>query len=247
MIRIIENDGFAVKKDSKNNSINLEYLDNGIKISIVPKSNLEILHIINSQSSRDSKILLEIGEKAKVDYIQILKKGNLNQNLEICQKSNSQLNFKRKAKNFNAHMETSLIIDNESILKFLEIAKCAKGNFSSFTKIKAIGALSDIKFLSLGIASGNANLEFKTNLFVGKEAIKTNSLVEQRILKLSKEAKTFVWPALEILNNDCSASHRASIIDLEKEKIFYLATRGLSKAKAKNLLMEAFINNYLKC
>ena len=61
-------------------------------------------------------------------------------------------------------------------------------------------------------------------------------------LLLNEKAKSFSKPELEIFEDEVSCSHGASFGEIEKEKVFYLQSRGLSKKDAIRFLVLAFIN-----
>lgn len=61
-------------------------------------------------------------------------------------------------------------------------------------------------------------------------------------LILSANAFVESRPFLEIKNNDVFCTHGSSSGRLNKEQIYYLATRGLSLEKASHLLIEGFLN-----
>ena len=48
-------------------------------------------------------------------------------------------------------------------------------------------------------------------------------------LLLNEKAKSFSKPELEIFEDEVSCSHGASFGEIEKEKVFYLQSRGFSK------------------
>ena len=78
--------------------------------------------------------------------------------------------------------------------------------------------------------------------FFGKVDINeaaANSSAEQlyRAILLSEDAKAFVKPQLEINNRHIKASHGASIGRLDEETLFYLRSRGFSKAFAESILV----------
>lgn len=50
-----------------------------------------------------------------------------------------------------------------------------------------------------------------------------------RTLLVSDKARVTVMPSMEIIANDVTCTHGATICDLEDEELFYLMTRGISK------------------
>ena len=52
-------------------------------------------------------------------------------------------------------------------------------------------------------------------------------------------------PSLEIIADDVQCTHGATVSDLSEEELFYLRSRGLGVADARNLLMYAFCNDVI--
>ena len=63
---------------------------------------------------------------------------------------------------------------------------------------------------------------------------------QHRTLLLSNEARVESLPELEIVENDVSCSHAASISEIDREELFYLQSRGIQADDAQQLLTEAF-------
>ena len=61
-------------------------------------------------------------------------------------------------------------------------------------------------------------------------------------LLLDSKAKSFSKPELEIFEDEVACSHGASFGEIEKEKIFYLQSRGFSKNDAVKILVLAFMS-----
>ncbi|NNM81861.1 MAG: Fe-S cluster assembly protein SufD, partial [Burkholderiales bacterium] len=68
----------------------------------------------------------------------------------------------------------------------------------------------------------------------------TNSNQSSRNLLLSGRAKIDAQPRLEILNDDVSCKHGATVGQIDPEELFYLKSRGLNEADAKRMLICAF-------
>jgi Fe-S cluster assembly protein SufD len=52
----------------------------------------------------------------------------------------------------------------------------------------------------------------------------------------------FNKPELEIFADDVVCGHGATVAQLDEEQLFYLRSRGLPRAEAEQLLLEAFAN-----
>ncbi|MFN0301048.1 MAG: Fe-S cluster assembly protein SufD [Burkholderiales bacterium] len=85
-----------------------------------------------------------------------------------------------------------------------------------------------------------AHAVFNGRILVRQDAQKTNSAQESRNLLLSQRAHVDTKPQLEILADDVKCSHGATVGQLDAEEMFYLRSRGLPEAQARNVLTYAF-------
>jgi cysteine desulfurase/selenocysteine lyase len=91
-----------------------------------------------------------------------------------------------------------------------------------------------------GILGGQAQGVFNGAVIVRKDAQKTDAVQHSRNLLLSENAQIDTKPQLEIRADDVRCAHGASIGQLDQEALFYLRTRGVSEAGARNILVRAF-------
>jgi Fe-S cluster assembly protein SufD len=91
-----------------------------------------------------------------------------------------------------------------------------------------------------GILAGQGHGVFNGKAYVEKGADGTEAHQNNANLLLSKRAEIDTKPELEIYAEDVVASHGATVGQLDSTALFYLRSRGLSEAKARRLLMEAF-------
>lgn len=92
-----------------------------------------------------------------------------------------------------------------------------------------------------GVAEDAALLSFTGRIIIDKNCGQSNSFLTERILLLSEKARAEAVPDLEILSDDVSCSHAASISYIPEEQLFYLMSRGLSKHKAEEMIVEGFL------
>lgn len=90
------------------------------------------------------------------------------------------------------------------------------------------------------IAGGGAHVVFNGKILVRAGAQQTDSGQQSRNLLLSDKAVVDTKPQLEIFADDVKCAHGATVGQLEAEELFYLKSRGLSEAVARNLLTYAF-------
>ncbi len=75
---------------------------------------------------------------------------------------------------------------------------------------------------------------------VEKSAQKTDAYQRNENLLLSETAHAESKPSLEILANDVRCTHGATVGPVSKEETWYLATRGIERLQAENLLVSGF-------
>ena len=90
------------------------------------------------------------------------------------------------------------------------------------------------------IAGGAAHAVFNGKIIVRPDAQRTNSSQSSRNLLLTPKAHVDTKPQLEIFADDVKCAHGATVGQLDNEAVFYLTSRGLSDAAARNLLTYAF-------
>lgn len=89
------------------------------------------------------------------------------------------------------------------------------------------------------------------SVFAGKIIVRpgadgTDAHQNSNNLLLSDDAKVDTKPQLEIYTDDVKCSHGATSGQLDKDGIFFLRTRGLDEASARNLLTYAFANDVIE-
>lgn len=90
------------------------------------------------------------------------------------------------------------------------------------------------------IVDGAAHAVFNGRVMVRPGAQKTDSAQSSRNLLLTAKAVIDTLPQLEIFADDVKCTHGATVGQLDSEEVFYLRSRGLSEAAARNLLTYAF-------
>ena len=87
---------------------------------------------------------------------------------------------------------------------------------------------------------------FVGDLKIAKDAQQTEAHQTNRNLLLSEAAEMRTQPQLEIYADDVQATHGASTGQLDESALFYMQQRGLSKEKARQLLVGAFMKEVIE-
>jgi len=96
-----------------------------------------------------------------------------------------------------------------------------------------------------GIMAGESTGVFNGKIIVRKDAQKTVAYQSNKNLLLSDKAVINSKPQLEIFADDVKCSHGATTGRLDKDEVFYLRSRGISKKEAENLLTYAFASEII--
>ena len=95
------------------------------------------------------------------------------------------------------------------------------------------------------VVDGEARAIFNGRVLVDKQAQVTDGQQQVRTLLLSDTARVDAKPQLEIYADDVKCSHGAAIGQLDPEELFYLRSRGMTDALARNLLTYGFAADLL--
>jgi Fe-S cluster assembly protein SufD len=93
-----------------------------------------------------------------------------------------------------------------------------------------------------GIFNNQSTFNYQGKIKVEKKAKKTKASLLNQNLLLSSQAKITTLPQLEILPQEVKCSHAATITNLNQDQLNFLKSRGVSTKKAKELLIQGFIN-----
>lgn len=81
---------------------------------------------------------------------------------------------------------------------------------------------------------------FNGNLIIPIKGLHTEAYQKNINLLLSKKARIYTLPKLEIATDEVACAHGASISPLDENQIFYLCSRGIKRQEAELMLIHAF-------
>jgi Fe-S cluster assembly protein SufD len=116
-------------------------------------------------------------------------------------------------------------------------------DYDTFQEHIAPSTESDFAFK--GALRENASAVWRGMIRVEEDAQKTNAYQENRNLLLSDKAHADSIPGLEIMANDVRCTHGATLGKVNREDLFYLMARGLSRAEAERLIVRGFFQDVL--
>jgi Fe-S cluster assembly protein SufD len=116
-------------------------------------------------------------------------------------------------------------------------------DYDTFQEHVAPSTESDFAFK--GALRESARAVWRGMIRVEPDAQKTNAYQENRNLLLSPDAHADSIPGLEIMANDVRCTHGATLGRINREELFYLMARGLSRSEAERLIVRGFFQDVL--
>jgi Fe-S cluster assembly protein SufD len=108
-----------------------------------------------------------------------------------------------------------------------------------------IAPRTESDFAFKGALRDRATTVWRGMIRVENEAQQTNAYQENRNLMLSPKAHADSIPGLEILANDVRCTHGSTTGQVDREQLFYLMARGLSRQEAERIIVRGFFQDIL--
>lgn len=105
-------------------------------------------------------------------------------------------------------------------------------------------ASSDVLFK--GALQGNSRSVFRGNIFVHKDAVGTDTDLNNKSLILTNGARADATPFLEIECADITAGHGSATGQIDARHLFYLESRGIPRDEALRLIVFGFFREVLR-
>ena len=205
----------------------LEYYHNGqIKINAEKnaKLNIVLVNLLNNKTNHFLAIENVIKENAEVKYITAEFGGK-----------NTIINYYTNLQEKCANNEISTIYlggENQIIdLNYI---------------VEAYGEKTNIDMDLKGAISGNCRKHFKGTIDFKKGCKKSKGNENEYCTILSDKAKSIALPMLLCTEEDVEGNHSTAAGKIDSKKLFYLMTRGLSKADSERLIVRAQFNSVLE-
>jgi len=97
-----------------------------------------------------------------------------------------------------------------------------------------------------GVLAAGSTAVWRGMIKVDPGAQGTDAFQESRNLLLSPDAHADAIPGLEIEADDVRCTHAAAIAQIDRDQLFYLTSRGLDPAGAKQLIIEGFLESLVE-
>ena len=181
-------------------------------------------------------------EKNSNIIINLLLKEN-NNKLVINMNENANLIINYLTINDNSNIEINLNKEQANLLLHYSSINYKESNYLININHNAKNTKSNI--INHGISVLGNKINFTVNGIIPKQADNCICNQDSKIINI-KDSKSIIKPNLFIENYNVEANHSAYIGQFNKDKLFYLESRGIKKDQAIFLLLKSFlINNML--
>lgn len=120
-----------------------------------------------------------------------------------------------------------------------------KAHLDLTAKMVHIGKFSESDTSTRGVMLGKADAICRGVTHIQKGASGANGEQTEKLLMLSPKSRADAIPILLIDENDVKCGHAASVGQISEEQLFYLMSRGISKADAKRMIVWGFLDPVL--
>jgi Fe-S cluster assembly protein SufD len=197
---------------------------------------------------KNMSIEIELAAGAKLNHYRLIEdsvEGVLTLRTHVTQKKDSAYNSfslltgsKLTRNEFHSEIEESNVTTYFNGINLLSDNQ--HGDTTILVEHKAPHCISSQLFRS--VLADKARGVFQGKVHVHRPAQKTDAYQLSNALLLSDSAEMDTKPELEIYADDVKCSHGATTGQLEDNALFYLRSRGLSEAQARQLLIQAFVD-----
>ena len=109
-----------------------------------------------------------------------------------------------------------------------------------------VGKNTSSKIISKSIAKNGGISTYRGDVKIKEEAKNSYSMVKCDTLILDKISKSDTVPLNLVSNNNSTIEHEATVSKISDEALFYLESKGISKARCEELIILGFLDEFRK-
>lgn len=92
-----------------------------------------------------------------------------------------------------------------------------------------------------GVVADESQSVFQGMIRIDEDAEKSDADLNNKNLLIHKTSQAISEPQIEVLTDDVACAHGSAVGQLNEEDLFYIRSRGIDTAKAKKILLKAFL------
>ncbi|MCX5922626.1 MAG: Fe-S cluster assembly protein SufB [Candidatus Dependentiae bacterium] len=131
--------------------------------------------------------------------------------------------------------------------QIISIAVAGKGQHQDAGgKVIHLAPHTTSNIVSKSISKDGGRASYRGLLKVAKGAVGVKSNVQCDALILDDQSRSDTYPTVHVYEQEVDVGHEASVSNLNDEQLFYLTSRGLSSAAARAMIVNGFIDAFVK-
>jgi Fe-S cluster assembly protein SufB len=102
------------------------------------------------------------------------------------------------------------------------------------------------RIISKSISKGQGRSSYRGLVKVNRKARNCRTNVECDALLIGEQARSDTFPTMEIAREDVNVEHEARVSKVAEEQLFYLQSRGLDPDQARLMIVNGFIEPFVR-
>ncbi len=140
-----------------------------------------------------------------------------------------------------------LLVGERAHGEVLSVAFAGQGQHQDAgAKVVHVAPNTSSRITSKSISKGNGRASYRGLVLMAKGAKGARTHVECDALLLDRESRSDTYPTMEILERDVRVEHEARVSKLADEQIFYLQSRGIPEDRARLMIVNGFIEPFVR-
>lgn len=136
---------------------------------------------------------------------------------------------------------------DNSVGNSVSIAYAKKGQvLDAGAKMIHLGKNTKSNIISKSIASEGGIANYRGLVKISKSATNSKATIKCDTILLDEISKSDTYPTNIVSNKTSTLEHEASVSKISEDKLFYLMSKGISEARAKELFVSGFISDFKK-
>ena len=238
-----------------NNKLVLKSGDNSLDNFDVSLTKIVITNEVNSNSrltvlylNNIRDIEIELNDNSYL-LLSLLLENEINDlNIRVTAKSGATLegfiaDFSKN--NFNLNCVVDLKEEGASVYIKLASLSANEDNKNISISVNHIVSKTYGKVDNYGVCKDMGKLLFAGTSHIFENAVKSKTQQNAKIMVFDEASNAIAKPILKIDENDIEASHAAVVGKINDEHLFYLTSRGISEADAKQLITLGYLKPIL--
>jgi len=131
--------------------------------------------------------------------------------------------------------------------EIISVAFAGKGQHQDTGgKVLHFAPYTSSRITSKSVSKDGGRTTYRGLLHVAKGARGVKASVRCDALLLDEYSKTDTYPYVEILEDDATVTHEATVGKISEDQIFYLMSRGIPEVEALNMIVLGFFEPFIK-